>query len=78
MKVKLIVFYKRGVFDPQGKAIKHSVESLGFKGIKSVRMGKYFEVELDAKNKKEAYKRINRIAKALLANPVIEDWKILE
>ena len=78
MKVKLIVFYKEGVFDPQGKAIRHSAETLGFKGLKSISTGKYFEIEVKAKTKKQAHAEVNKMAKKLLANPVIEDWIILE
>jgi len=74
MKVKVYVTLKSGVLDPQGKAIAHSIESLGYSGVQDVRVGKYFELEVeegpDLKNKIEA------IADRLLANTVIENFKV--
>lgn len=77
MKAKIFVTLKNGVLDPQGKAIHHSVELLGFDKIRDVRQGKYFEIELDnALNQEEAHEAVTKIARDILANPVIEDYQI--
>lgn len=78
MKAKVFVTLKNGVLDPQGKAIQHSVESLGFDRIKDVRQGKYFEVDLDADTFDEtsAHETVSKMAREVLANPVIEDYKV--
>ena len=77
MKAKVYVTLKPGVLDPQGKAIHHSVELLGYKGIVDVRQGKYFEIALDdASNEAEARESAEKIAHDVLANPVIEDYKV--
>jgi phosphoribosylformylglycinamidine synthase PurS subunit len=77
MKAKVFVTLKSGVLDPQGKAIHHSVEMLGTKGILDIRQGKYFEVSIDPSiSESEARKTIEKIAKDVLANPVIEDYKL--
>ena len=77
MKAKVYVTLKPSVLDPQGKAIHHSVESLGYKGIGDIRQGKYFELEIDdAVPATEAQKSIEQIAKDVLANPVIEDYRV--
>ncbi|HEV8590672.1 MAG TPA: phosphoribosylformylglycinamidine synthase subunit PurS [Pyrinomonadaceae bacterium] len=75
MKAKVYVTLKPGVLDPQGKAIHHSVELLGYKGIADVRQGKYFEVALDGTvSEAEAKESAEKIAHDVLANPVIEDY----
>ncbi len=77
MKAKVFVTLKPSVLDPQGKAIHHSVESLGFTGIGDIRQGKYFEISLDESlNPSDARTSIERIAKDVLANPVIEDFRV--
>ena len=77
MKAKVYVTLKPGVFDPQGKAIHHSVELLGHKSVKDIRQGKYFEVELaEDLSETEAGEVAGQIAKDVLANPVIEDYKV--
>lgn len=77
MKAKVYVTLKPSVLDPQGKAIHHSVESLGYKGIGDIRQGKYFELEIDDAIPLDiAQTSIERIAKDVLANPVIEDFKV--
>jgi phosphoribosylformylglycinamidine synthase subunit PurS len=77
MKAKVYVTLKPGVLDPQGKAIQHSVELLGYGGIADVRQGKYFEIamdqSLDAEQSREA---AVRMAREVLANPVIEDYRV--
>jgi phosphoribosylformylglycinamidine synthase subunit PurS len=77
MKAKVFVTLKPGVLDPQGKAIHHSVELLGFEQIRDIRQGKYFEVRLaDDLSETEAREVASKIAKDVLANPVIEDYKV--
>ena len=77
MKAKVYVTLKPSVLDPQGKAIHHSVELMGFEKIEDVRQGKYFEIALDdAVTESEARTAAERIAKDVLANPVIEDYRV--
>ncbi len=77
MKAKVYVTLKPSVLDPQGKAIHHSVELLGYEQIEDVRQGKYFEIALDADlSEIDARQTAEQIAKNVLANPVIEDYRI--
>ena len=77
MKAKVYVTLKPSVLDPQGKAIHHSVELLGFEKIEDVRQGKYFEIALDSGlSETDAKQAAENIAKNVLANPVIEDYKV--
>ncbi|HEX5707026.1 MAG TPA: phosphoribosylformylglycinamidine synthase subunit PurS [Pyrinomonadaceae bacterium] len=77
MKAKVYVTLKAGVLDPQGKAIHHSVELLGFDGVRDVRQGKYFEVALDdALGEAQARARAEQLARDVLSNPVIEDFRV--
>jgi len=77
MKAKVYVTLKPSVLDPQGKAIHHSVELMGFEKIADVRQGKYFEIALDeAVTESEARTAAEKIAKDVLANPVIEDYRV--
>ncbi len=77
MKAKVYVTLKPGVLDPQGKAIQHSVELLGFGGIADVRQGKYFEIALDGSlAEREARETANRMAREVLSNPIIEDYRV--
>lgn len=77
MKAKVYVTLKTGVLDPQGKAIHHSIESLGFDAVADVRQGKFFEIKLrDDLSETAARDVAARIAKDILANPVIEDYKV--
>ena len=77
MKAKVYVTLKPSVLDPQGKAIHHSIESLGFAGIVDVRQGKFFEIDLDdATTGKVAQSVVEKIAKDVLTNPIIEDFKV--
>lgn len=77
MKAKVYVKLKNGVLDPQGKAIHHSVELLGFENIRDVRQGKYFEIDLDETlDETAAYEEVGKMAREILANPVIEDYKV--
>lgn len=77
MKAKVYVTLKPSVLDPQGKAIHHSVELLGFEKVKDIRQGKYFEIALDEElSESQAKDAAERIAKDVLANPVIEDYRV--
>ena len=77
MKIKVIVTPKNGVLDPQGKAIQQTLNSMNFIDVSEVRQGKYFEIETDLKDEKDAKKNVADMCKKLLANLVIEDYKIL-
>ena len=77
MKAKVYVTLKPSVLDPQGKAIHHSVELLGIEQITDIRQGKYFEIALNADlSETEARNTAENIAKNVLANPVIEDYRV--
>lgn len=77
MKAKVYVNLKSGVLDPQGKAIQHSVELLGFSGIADVRQGKYFEIVLDdSVDNQRARESVEKMAREVLSNPIIEDYRV--
>ena len=77
MKAKVYVTLKSGVLDPQGKAIRHSVALLGYDGVADVRQGKYFEIALDpALDEASARETAERMARDVLSNPVIEDFRV--
>ncbi len=76
MKAVVNVYLKEGVLDPQGKATRHALESLGFKNVKEVRIGKQIVLDLEAKDKEEALKEVEQMSETLLANTVIEDYDI--
>ncbi len=77
MKIKVVVTLKNGVLDPQGKAIQQTLNSMGFPSVDSVRQGKYFDLEVNEKDEIEARSKVEEMCKKLLANLVIEDFKIL-
>jgi phosphoribosylformylglycinamidine synthase len=77
MKAYVFVTLKPSVLDPQGKAIHHSVELMGFDKISDIRQGKYFEIALDdAISEADAQAAAEKIARDVLANPVIEDYRV--
>ena len=77
MKARIFVTLKPSVLDPQGKAIHHAVETIGFHGIQDVRQGKYFEVSVNGSlSADEARAEIERMAHDVLANPIIEDYRV--
>ena len=77
MKAKVFVTLKPSVLDPQGKAIHHSIESLGFGNISDVRQGKYFEISLEGNGDPGTVRsEIEQMAKDVLSNPVIEDYRV--
>ena len=77
MKIKVVVTLKNGVLDPQGKAIQQTLNSMGFPEIDSVRQGKYFDLVINEKDETKAKSKAEEMCKKLLANLVIEDFKIL-
>lgn len=74
--VRIIVTLKTGVLDPQGKAIEQSLASLGFETAQSVRQGRYFDVVIEAGSQDEAKSEAEAMCEKLLANTVIEDYRI--
>ena len=77
MKISVIVTLKRDVLDPQGKTIKKALEGMSFKNVNDVRQGKYFEINIEEKNQKKAEEKVEEMCKKLLANLVIENYKII-
>ena len=77
MKIKVVVTLKKGVLDPQGKAIQQTLNGMGFPEIETVRQGKYFDLEINEKDETRAKSKAEEMCKKLLANLVIEDFKIL-
>ncbi len=78
MKVSVIITLKKDVLDPQGKVIQQALDGMGFKDINEIRQGKYFEIDVKESDPKNAHKIIEDMCKKLLANLVIEDFKIIE
>lgn len=76
MKANVYVTLKQEVLDPQGDAVRRGLSSLGFAGVKSARVGKFIEIELDGKDKAAAEKELKAMCEKLLANPVIEDFRL--
>ena len=77
MKVSLIITLKKDVLDPQGKVIHQTLDGMGFEDINEVRQGKYFEINTKENDKAKAEKKVEEKSKKLLANLVIEDYKII-
>lgn len=75
MKAYVYVSLKKTVLDPQGKTIHGALKKMGYKGIDDVRQGKYFEIALQNTSKEEAQAEVERIAKEVLTNPVIEEYR---
>ena len=78
MKISVIVTLKKDVLDPQGTTIKKALQGMSFNNINSIRQGKYFEIDIDEKNQKKAEEKVNEMCKKLLANLVIEDYKVVK
>ena len=76
MKARVTVMPKAGVLDPQGKAIGHALETLGFAGVGEVRAGKVIELELDETDPAKAKATAEKMARRLLANSVIESFRV--
>ena len=77
MKIKVIVTLKNGVLDPQGKAIQQTLNGMGFENVKEVRQGKYFDIEVNENDEVKAKSKVEYMCKKLLANLVIENFKII-
>ena len=77
MIIKVIVTLKNGVLDPQGKAIQQTLNGMGFSEVNEVRQGKYFDIEVSETDENKAKSKVDEMCKKLLANLVIEDYKIL-
>ena len=77
MKVSTIITLKKEVLDPQGKVIKSALDGMGFNNINEIRQGKYFEIDIDEKDKNKAEEQVENMCKKLLANLVIEDYRII-
>ena len=73
-KAKIHVTLKKSVLDPQGKTVLHALGSMGFNEAKDLRVGKYFEMALEAANQAEAQKKVKEMCDKLLVNTVIEDY----
>ena len=78
MKIKVIVTLKKSVLDPQGTIIQQTLDGMGFSNINNIRQGKFFEIDIDEKDQKKAEEKVEDMCKKLLANLVIEDYKIIE
>jgi phosphoribosylformylglycinamidine synthase len=75
MLAKVYVTLKKGVLDPQGKAVQHSLESIGYKEAVDVRIGKFIEVKLSNMPRPEAERKVREMCERLLANTVIENYR---
>ena len=77
MKISVVITLKEDVLDPQGKVIHQTLDGMGFEGINEVRQGKYFEIDTNENDKSKAEAKVDEMCKKLLANLVIEDFKII-
>jgi phosphoribosylformylglycinamidine synthase subunit PurS len=75
VKAKIHVTLKQGILDPQGKAIEHALDSLGFKNAENVRVGKYMELDVKEKDKAKAEAQVRQMCEKLLANTIIEEYR---
>ena len=75
MKAKIHVTLKQGILDPQGKAIEHALDSLGFKNAANVRVGKYMELDVNEADKTKAEAQVKSMCEKLLANTIIEEYR---
>lgn len=76
MKARVIISLKNGVLDPQGEAVHHSLNSLGFSGVNTIRQGKVIELDLQETDPVKAEKNVKEMCEKLLANTVIEDYSV--
>ncbi|MEC7150655.1 MAG: phosphoribosylformylglycinamidine synthase subunit PurS [Pseudomonadota bacterium] len=76
MKFSVTVTLKKDVLDPQGKVVQDTLTNLGMKKLKSIRQGKFFEIEVDDDNQIEAEKKVNEMCEKLLVNLIIENYKV--
>ena len=78
MKISVIITLKKDVLDPQGKVINQTLDGMGFNNINEVRQGKYFEIDTKENDPKKAKDKVEEMCKKLLANLVIENYKIID
>ena len=78
MKISVIITLKKDVLDPQGKVINQTLDGMGFNDINEVRQGKYFEIDTKESDPKKAKDKVEEMCKKLLANLVIENYKIID
>ena len=76
LKFSVTVTLKKDVLDPQGKVVQNTLQNLGMDNLKSVRQGKYFELEVNDNDQAQAEKKVDDMCKKLLANLIIEDYKV--
>ena len=76
MKFSVTVTLKKNVLDPQGKVVQNTLKNLGMLDLKSIRQGKFFEIEIEEKNEEVAKEKVNEMCNKLLVNLIIEDYKI--
>ena len=77
MKISVVITLKKDVLDPQGKVIHQTLDGMGFEDVNEVRQGKYFEIDTKESNPNKAKEKVEEMCKKLLANLVIEDFKII-
>ena len=75
MKFSVTVILKKDVLDPQGKVVQNTLMNLGMDNLKSIRQGKFFEIEIDEKNQDIARQKVDEMCKKLLVNLIIEEYK---
>ncbi|MDA9606003.1 phosphoribosylformylglycinamidine synthase subunit PurS [bacterium] len=78
MKISVIITLKKDVLDPQGKIIHQTLDGMGFNDLNEVRQGKYFEIDSKESDPKKAKEQVEEMCKKLLANLVIENYKIID
>ncbi len=78
MKISVIITLKKDVLDPQGKIIQQTLDGMGFNNLNEIRQGKFFEIDIKESDPKKAKIQVDDMCKKLLANLVIENYKILE
>ena len=78
MKISVVITLKKDVLDPQGKVIHQTLDGMGFNDVNEVRQGKYFEIDTKENNNDKAKAKVEEMCKKLLANLVIENYKIID
>ena len=78
MKISVVITLKKDVLDPQGKVIQQTLDGMGFDNVNEVRQGKYFEIDTKENDLKKAKEKVEEMCKKLLANLVIENYKIID
>tara|TARA_X000001036_G_scaffold106118_1_gene99230 strand:+ start:707 stop:985 length:279 start_codon:yes stop_codon:yes gene_type:complete len=76
LKFSVTVTLKKDVLDPQGKVVQNTLQNLGMDNLTNIRQGKYFEIELNDSDQNHAKKKVDEMCKKLLANLIIEDYKV--